>query len=65
MPYRRRCWTCKYAPGGHPWYGGAPSAHPEKLMWCGVGKQLVGRSHGEHCPEWVLVDRPRNCVRES
>lgn len=60
--YRKRCWTCKYAPGGHPWFDGRYGAAVQKL-WCGVGHRMVLR--GSVCNEWVLVGFPTRAMEVS
>jgi hypothetical protein len=59
----QRCWTCLYAPGGHPWHAG--QTRPEPKLWCGVGRRLVGRSDGEDCSEWVLCRFPKHVMENG
>ncbi len=61
--YRQRCWTCVYAPGGHPWYAG--QQRPEPKLWCGVGRNLVGRSSGASCSEWRLTRFLEHVMEEA
>jgi hypothetical protein len=61
--YRRRCWTCFYAPGGRPWWAG--HQRPEPKLWCGVGQRLVGRDSGEDCREWKLCQAPTRAMEKS
>ena len=58
--YRKRCWTCRYAPGGYPWYNPR-----EAKLWCGVGRALVDREDGEYCSSWKLMNSPPKCAEKN